>query len=52
MARTRIVLSVRVAWWLRPYVWACAHWCRLTGRDPSWRSVSAVCTRAIRIRSR
>lgn len=49
MASASITLTVRVAWWVRPYIRAVALFSRMTGLTPDVEKVSRTARRGLRI---
>lgn len=43
-------IKVKLAWWLKPYIWGVATVSMLTGCEPDWAKVERVIKRAIRMR--
>lgn len=49
MAVGRIVVEVRVSWWLRMYLRGLEFFCRLHGTEPNWEKVKAKIKAGVRI---
>lgn len=45
----RLTLSVKVAWWLRPYAWVLCWFATLTDSEPDWDKFRAVVSRAVTV---
>ena len=50
MARATITLTVKVAWWVRPYLYSLVLMSRLTGLEPDLDKVEAVVLKGLRVR--
>lgn len=46
----RITIRVRVAWWVRPYLWGLATFCWLFGTTPDMEKVERTTKRGVRLR--
>jgi hypothetical protein len=51
MARCSITLTVRVAWWVRPYICSVALFAWLTGMNPDMDKVTRTAMRGIEART-
>ena len=51
MASQHITVSVKLAWWAKPYLHTLALLCRLTGLEPNTDRVWRVLSRAISVRT-
>jgi hypothetical protein len=49
MAADKLEVTVRFAWWLRPYLWGLLFFCQLHRCDPDWVKLHRVVMRALRI---
>jgi hypothetical protein len=49
MAQERMMIKVRVAWWLRPYLHALAWFCSLHECEPDPEKLQRVVRRALRV---
>jgi len=49
MATTELKLSVKLAWWVKPYCYAMVAWYHLTGRDASSEQITAWVMRGVKI---
>ena len=47
MATMNMKISVKRAWWLKPYCFGVAAMSALTGREPDWAKVTRMIDRAI-----
>lgn len=45
----KIMLKVRVAWWLRLYIYGVTAMCRITGLEPDWNKVAAIVRKAVKL---
>jgi hypothetical protein len=50
MAQRQLTVTVRLAWWLRPYLFGVALTSTLMGVEPDWDKVTRVIDRALRYR--
>jgi hypothetical protein len=49
MAKATLEVTVRLAWWFKPYVF-CLFWTAwLSGREPDWDKMRAAVNRAYRV---
>lgn len=49
MATSEIKLTVKLAWWLRPYLAALLLACMVTQAEPDWVKLDRVLAKSIRI---
>ncbi|SEG20693.1 hypothetical protein [Marinobacterium lutimaris] len=49
MAASKLVLEVRISWWLRWYIYGVIITARLTGLDPNWTKVKAMIDRGVKV---
>lgn len=47
MATMNMKISVKRAWWLKPYCFGVAAMSALTGREPDWEKVNRMIRRAV-----
>jgi hypothetical protein len=45
----RIVVKIRVSWWLRMYLRGLVIFCRLHGTEPNWEKVQAKVKAGVRV---
>ena len=50
MARATVTLTVKVAWWVRPYLYGVVLMSRLTGFEPDLDKVEVVVLKGLRVR--
>jgi len=50
MDKLTVKLSVSVAWWLKPYLYALAAFCWMTGLEPDMQRLEAMCMRAMSVK--
>lgn len=50
MARTRFTIELRVAWWVRPYLWSMARLPLLTRRLPDIDRVQRTVMRGLKVK--
>lgn len=49
MAISRITVNIKVAWWLKAYLYGVTLMCELTGRHPDWVRVDRMIRAGTRI---
>jgi len=50
MATTKIIVNIKVAWWLKAYLYGVTLMCELTGRHPDWAKVDRVIRAGVSIK--
>lgn len=50
MAITKITVNIKVAWWLKAYLYGVTLMCRLTGLHPDWAKVDRVIRAGVSVR--
>lgn len=45
-----LVVHVRVAWWLSPYLHALCFFCAISRREPDWEKLNRVIERALKLK--
>lgn len=50
MTQCTITLTVHVAWWVRPYIHACAIFATLFGMTPDVDKIAATAARGVKVR--
>lgn len=50
MTEASVTVSVRFAWWLRPYLAALGFFCAMHGTLPDWNKLERVVQRAVRVK--
>ena len=48
-AALNLRMKVRLAWWVRPYIWSVALFARMTGLQPDADRVAAFAKRGIKV---
>ena len=49
MVRSTLTLSVKVAWWVKPYINAVSMFSALTGLDPDLDKIAALVFRGVKM---
>lgn len=49
MATCELKMSVKLAWWLKPYCYAMVIWHHLIGREPTQDQITAWVMRGVKI---
>jgi hypothetical protein len=50
MANTSVEITVKLAWWLKPYLYGVVMTAVLMGLEPDWDKVQRTVMRAMRVR--
>lgn len=45
-----LIIEVRMAWWLEPYIIVLCAFCAITGQEPDWDKFNRVVERATRLK--